>query len=169
MRIDWIRAIVAALTLALPAAGPAFAAGADEATPAPRHPAGTATFGEARSEEDRAEESEHARKLRRARAEHEVRRAAAAHKLEMEGTRESEVTRLRGAVSGLTRRESYLHHETYWSQRELDSLSRDPADLSAMARRGNAGRELNDLRNQLDSTTTTRQGAMRQLDGLRFR
>jgi hypothetical protein len=168
MRIDWIRAIVAAVTLGPPAAGAAFAAGADKATPVP-HPAETATLREARSEEDRPEESEHARKLRRAWTEHEARRAAAARKLEVEGARESEVNRLRGAVSDLTRRESYLHHETYWSQRELDSVSRDPADLSAMARRGNADRELSDLRNQLDSTTTTRQRAMRQLDGLRFR
>jgi hypothetical protein len=169
MKIDWIRAIVAALILALPAgaAGTAFAAG--EATPIPKEPAGTATFGNDPSEEDRAEESEQARKLRRARADHEARRAQAAHKLEVQGAREREVARLRGAVSGLTQRESFLRHEAYWSQRELDSISRDPADVSAMARRGNADRELNDLRNQLDLTTTARQGAMRQLDGLRFR
>ena len=171
MKINWTRAIVAALILALPAgaAGTVFAAGVGEATPSPREPAGTATFGNDRSVEDRAEESEQARKLRRARAEHEARRAEAAHKLEVQGAREREVARLRGAASGLAQRESFLHHEAYWSQREMDSISRDPANVSAMARRGNVDRELNDLRNQLDLTTTTREGAMRQLDRVRFR
>jgi hypothetical protein len=171
MKIEWVPALVAVLTLPLlaGAAGTAFAASTGEATLLPTEPAATTTFGDGRSDEDRAEESEQARRLRRARTEHEARRAEAAHKLEVEQAREREVARLRGAVSGLARRESFLHHEVYWNQRELDAISRDPADASAMARRGNVDRELNDLRNQLDLTATRRQGAMRQLDGARFR
>ena len=149
--------------------GSAFASGIDETTPLPAEPAATMTSTGDHGDEDAAAESEHARNLRRARAEHESRRAEAAQKLEAEQARGQEITRLHGAVSNLTRRESFLRHEVYWNQRELDAISRDPADTSAMARRGNVERELNDLRNQLYITKSMRQGSVRQLDGLRIR
>lgn len=119
-------------------------------------------------EHEQADEREQARRLRRARAEHESRRAEAARKLDVEQLRQREIARLRGGISNLGRRESFLHHDVYWTQRELDSVSRDPADLSAMARRGHLGREIHDVRNQLDQVTTMRSGAMKQLDELRF-
>jgi chromosome segregation ATPase len=119
--------------------------------------------------DDSVQSTEQARRLTRAWAEHEARRAETARKLDEEQARDREIARLRSAVSGLGRRESFLRHEVYWSQRELDAISRDPADTSAMARRGNVDRELNDLRNQLDLTLTPRQATMRQLDGLRLR
>ena len=170
MKIDWLSAIVVFFSLPVFAAATcAFAADTSERAPSPAEPAATATVENAPSDEDAAAETEHARKLRRARAEHESRRAEAASKLEGEQTREREVTRLHGAVSGLMRRESFLRHEVYWNQREFDSISRDPADASAMARRGNVERGLTDLRNQLDATSPLRQGSVRQLDGLRIR
>ena len=116
-----------------------------------------------------AEDAAHERRLRRARAEHEARRAEAAARLETEQTRQRELGTLQGTVSGLSRRESYLQHELYWTQRELDSISRDPADVSAMARRSSVEREFRDTRSQYDMTGGLRQGAMRQLDMLRVR
>lgn len=170
MKIYWLSVMMVFFSLPVFAgAACAFAAGSDEAVRPPAEPVATATVENDHSDEETVAESEHARNLRRARAEHESRRAEAAHKLEAEQTREREITRLHGAVSGLTRRESFLRHEVYWNQRELDSISRDPADASAMARRGNVERGLTELRNELDSTTPMRQGSVRQLDGLRIR
>lgn len=120
--------------------------------------------------EETGEDSVYDRRLRRARAEHETRRAEAAARLEAEQARQRELSTLQGTVSGLSRRESYLQHELYWTQRELDySISRDPADVSAMARRSSVERELRDIRSQYDTTGSLRQGAMRQFDTLRVR
>jgi hypothetical protein len=120
--------------------------------------------------EGTVEDSLYDRRLRRARAEHEARRAEAAARLEAEQARQRELSTLQGTVSGLSRRESYLQHELYSTQRELDySISRDPADVSAMARRGSVERELRDIRDQYGTTGSLRQGAMRQLDTLRVR
>ncbi|MGQ0751059.1 MAG: hypothetical protein ACT4PS_11035 [Betaproteobacteria bacterium] len=116
-----------------------------------------------------AEDSAYDRRLRRARAEHEARRAEAAARREAEQGRQRELSTFQGSVSGLSRRESYLQHELYWAQREFDSISRDPADVSAMARRSSVERELRDIRSQYDTTGGLRQGAMRQLDSLRVR
>jgi hypothetical protein len=119
--------------------------------------------------EEMMDHAVHERRLRRARAEHEARRAEAAARLETEQTRQRELSTLQGTVSGLARRESYLQHEIYWTQRELDSISRDPADVSAMARRSSVDREFRDIRSQYDTTGGLRQGSMRQLDTLRVR
>jgi hypothetical protein len=120
--------------------------------------------------EEITEDAAHERRLRRARAEHEARRAEAAARLETEQTRQRELATLQGTVSGLARRESYLQHELYWTKRELDySISRDPADVSAMARRSSVEREFRDIRSQYDTSGGLRQGAMRQLDTLRVR
>jgi hypothetical protein len=119
--------------------------------------------------DEAATESAHAKRLSRARAEHEARRAEAAARREAEQARQKEIGALQGSVSGLSRRQSYLQHELHWAQREFDSISRDPADASAMARRGNVERELRDIRSQYDTTGPLRQGAMRQLDTLRLR
>ena len=168
MKIDWLKAMVVSFSLPIfGGAACAFAAGTDDIVRPSAAPAATAENDH--SDEDAAAESEHARNLRRAQAEHESRRVEAARKLEAERARDQEITRTHGAVSGLTRRESFLRHEVYWNQRELDSISRDPADASAMARRGNVERGLIDLRNELDLTTPLRQGTVRQLDGLRIR
>lgn len=120
-------------------------------------------------EDEQAEERERAKRLRRAKAEEESRRAEAARKLEAEQTRQTEVNRARATVSNLERRESFLNHEVRWTQRELDSVSRDPADHSTMARRGGLERQLFYLQNQLNQTTTSKQGAMEQLKRLQFR
>jgi hypothetical protein len=160
-----IRRILKTIALSLLAGAAVTASPADnEFVTSPNEAAATFETGQ-----DPAQESEQVRRLRRARAEHEARRAEAARKVEAEEAREREIARLRGLASSLGRRESFLRHEVYWSQRELDAISRDPADASAMARRGNVDRELNDLRNQLDLTITPRRGTMRQLDGLHFR
>ena len=120
-------------------------------------------------DERQAEEREHAQKLRRAREELEARRTEAARRIEAGQFRRAEIGRLQEIASGIARRESYLGHETYWTQRERDSLSRDPADLSSMARRGNIDRQLYHYQNELERAGTLRQGVTTQLNGLQLR
>lgn len=120
-------------------------------------------------DEEQALEREHAQKLRRAREELESRRAEAARRLEAEQLRQRATSRLQGVVSGAARRESYLGHEVYWTQRERDSVPTDPADQSAIARRSNLDHQLYYYRNELDRTTTLRQSGTRDLNGLQVR
>ncbi|MBI2754402.1 MAG: hypothetical protein HYX46_12980 [Betaproteobacteria bacterium] len=120
-------------------------------------------------DEEQALEREHAQKLRRAREELESRRAEAARRLEAEQLRQREMVRLQGVVSGAARRESYLGHEVYWTQRERDSVPTDPADQSAAARRSTLDHQLYHYRNELDRTTTLRQGGTRNLNSLQGR
>lgn len=116
-----------------------------------------------------AEEREQAQRLRRAHAELEARRAEAMRKLDAEQFRQQEMSRLHAITSGAVRRGSYLDHEMYWTRRERDSLSRDPADLSSMARRGGLEHQLYRHQSELDRTNPLRQGASSALDGLRWR
>jgi len=120
-------------------------------------------------DEEQALEREHAQKLRRAREELESRRAEAARRLEAEQLRQGEMSRLQGVVSGAARRESFLGHEVYWTRRERDSVSSDPADQSAVARRSNLDHQLYYYRNELDRTSTLRQSGTSQLNGLQVR
>lgn len=120
-------------------------------------------------DEEQALEREHAQKLRRAREELESRRAEAARRLEAKQLRQREMSRLQGVVSGAARRESYLGHEVYWTQRERNSILADPADQSAVARRSNLDHQLYHDRNELDRTTTLRQSGTRDLNGLQVR
>lgn len=115
-------------------------------------------------EEEQAKEREQAERLRRAREEHEARRTEAARKLEAEQVRQKEIDRLRTTVMNLEQRESSLHHEVMSIQQQLGSVSRDPADHSAMARRSELERQLNYFQNQLNQTTTSKQGAMQHLN-----
>lgn len=116
-----------------------------------------------RIEEEQAEERGQAERLRRARAEHEARRTEAARKLEAEQIRQRESNRLRTTVMNLEQRESSLHHELMSIQQQLGSMSRDPADHSAMARRSELERQLSYLQNQLNQATASKQGAINQL------
>lgn len=115
-------------------------------------------------EEEQAGERDQAERLRRARREQEARRTEAARKLEAEHIRQREINRLRTTVMNLEQRESSLHHELMSVHQQLNSVSRDPADHSAMARRSALERELDYLRNQLNQITTSKQGAMNQLN-----
>ena len=110
-----------------------------------------------------------ARRLNRAWTEHEARRAEAAARREAETARQNEINRARGASSGYARRESFLRHDAYWQRREFDGITRDPADISAMARRGAVERDLRDTRSQLESAISGRENSLRQLDTLRIR
>jgi hypothetical protein len=126
---------------------------------------------EAAPDERQAEEREQMQKLRRAQAELEARRAEAARRLEGEQLRQSEMRRLYEAHA-ISRRESYLGGEVYWTQRERDSLQwKDPTDLSSMARRSNLDHQLHQHRNELDRAGTLRQGVThpRTLNGLQLR
>lgn len=76
-------------------------------------------------EDDRARENERARRLSRARIEHETKLAEKAARLQAELMREKETARLGAAISTAGRRESYLNHERFWLQREVDALPRD--------------------------------------------
>lgn len=118
------------------------------------------------ADEKPADEIERERRFRRARSEHETARTKAARSRWAEEDRLREVTNLGAVVSKLGQRESYLYHEVSGIQRDLDNVSRDPADLSSVARRSNLGHELHYLRNELDFTVTTRYRELRRLDEL---
>jgi hypothetical protein len=120
-------------------------------------------------EEERAREREAAQRLRRARAEHEARVEEAGRKLEADLARQREIGHLQRRVSTLGRLESSLHHEVLSTQQELSSLSRDPADHSALARRLHLERRHIHLQTELHGTTLSREPAMRRLDGLLVR
>jgi len=120
-------------------------------------------------DDQQALEREQAQKLRRTLEELESRRAEAVRRLEAELLRQREISRLRGDVSALVRRESYVGHEAYWTRRERDSVSRDPADHSAMARRSNIDHQLYQYNNELDRTGALRQSGTSQLNGLQLR
>lgn len=120
-------------------------------------------------DEAQAKEREQAQKLRRAREDLESRTAEAARRVDAEQTRQRELSGLQGTLSNLGRRESFLGHETYWTQRERDSVSRDPADHAAMARRSGLDHQLYYYRNELDRTSTLRQNGNGQLNGLLLR
>lgn len=124
---------------------------------------------EGQIDEEQAQEREHAQKLRRAREELELRQAEAARKRAAEQLRQREMSRLQGIVSGAGRRESFLSHDVYWAQRERGSISRDPADHSAMARRSNLDHQMYHLRNERERADTLRQRGTNQLNGLRLR
>lgn len=156
------RLIAVAITTFVGLAGQPRAAESDEA--------GVAQPAEVLPHSDEsAQEAAYARTLRRARAEHEARRTEAAARLEAEQLRQQEFGRLQGKVSGLARRESYLQHELHWTQRELDSVTRDSADVSAVARRGTLERELRDMRSQHETANGLGQDATTRLDALRLR
>lgn len=157
------RIVIGAIAILVGLAGQARAADSDEAAAA-HEPAKGLQY-----PDDAAEDAAYARRLNRARAEHEARRAETAARLEAEQARQREMGRLQGSVSGHARRQSYLQHELHWTQRELDSITRDPADVSAIARRGGVERELRDVRSQYETTNLLQQGATRQLDALRVR
>lgn len=121
------------------------------------------------SDEERAQQSEQARRLNRARKELENRRAEAAERAEKQQALAREKMQLQESVSGYVRRESYLGHERYWTRRQFDGITRDPADPSSMARRGALARELSDIGSQLDSAGADRESTSRRLDTLRWR
>lgn len=120
-------------------------------------------------EEVAPDDASSARRLNRAWTEHEARRAEDAARREAEILRQNEISRARGALSNYGRRESFLRHESYWQRREYDGITRDPADISAMARRGAVERELRDTGSQLEGALSGRQDSSRQLDTLRVR
>lgn len=120
-------------------------------------------------DEAQAQEREQAQKLRRAREDLESRTAEAARRLDAQQTRQRELSGLQGTLSNLGRRESYLAHEMYRTQRERDAVSRDPADHSAMARRSGLDHQLYQDRNELDRASTLRQNGTSQLNGLLLR
>lgn len=121
------------------------------------------------TEEEQATEREQAERLRRSREQQEARRTESARKLETDQARHREVNRLRTTVMNLEQRESSLHHEVMSTQQQLGSVSRDPADHSALARRSELERQLNYLQSQLNQTTTSKQGALNQLNQLQVR
>ena len=122
------------------------------------------------ADEQQAEEREQARKLRRAQEALEASRVETARKLEAALTRQAEIRRLEEVRASLARRESYLGHEIYWSQRERDSLLwKDPTDLSSMSRRSTLDHQLNRYQSELERTGTLNQSVTTQLRGLRAR
>jgi len=89
-----------------------------------------------------------------------------------EYVRQMEMRRLQENRSMPSPRESYLGHETYWTQRERDSLQwKDPTDLSSMARRSSLDHQLYQNRSELDRAGTLRQGVINPstLNGVQLR
>lgn len=132
-------------------------------------PARAAASADAAREKEEALDREEAAKLRQLREEQELRRREATRKLNAELRRQAEISRLRATVTGHEQRESTLHHELRSLQRQMGSVSRDPSDHSAMARRMDLERQLGYTQNQLNYATRSREGAARQLDDLRPR
>lgn len=155
-----------ALALFFTLLGPVFA-GTDEATPINRTEKLASSVDQ--TDEEQTRESAQARRIWRAREQHEKELAEKAIRREAALAREREAVRLETTFSNTARRESYLNHERYWLQREVDALPRDPADLSAMARRGAGDRELRDVLSARSTGDTLRQNTLRQLDTLRVR
>lgn len=121
------------------------------------------------ADESRSEEREAARRLRRARAQHEAARAESRRQREAEQARHSEITRLHSGVSDLERRESFLRHEAREARLQLDATPTDPVNHPAMVQRGELERRLVDQRMELHRTMTSRDDAVRRLDALRLR
>ena len=128
-----------------------------------------AESGHVAPEDEQALEREEAAKLRRLREEQALRRREAARRLDAELKSRAEASRLRTTVMGLEQRESTLHHEVRSLQQQLGTVSRDPADHSAMTRRMDLERQLGYTQNQLHYATRSRESAARQLDDLRPR
>lgn len=123
-------------------------------------------------DERQVEEREQVQKLRRAREELEMRRDEQARRHEGEYVRQMEMRRLQETRSMPSPRESYLGHETYWTQRERDSLQwKDPTDLSSMARRSTLEHQMYQQRIELDRAGTLRQGVVGpgNLNGIQVR
>ena len=151
-------------TMALTALLFSAAAGAQEFDPGTP----TATL----PDERQVEEREQVQKLRRAREELEMRRDEQARRQEGDYVRQMEMRRLQENRSMPSPRESYLGHETYWTQRERDSLQwKDPTDLSSMARRSTLDHQMYQQRNELDRAGTLRQGVVGpgNLNGIQVR
>ncbi|HEV8097016.1 MAG TPA: hypothetical protein VGP71_14905 [Burkholderiales bacterium] len=122
------------------------------------------------ADEQQAEEREQTQKLRRAQEALEASRVESARKLEAALARQAEIRRLEEVRAGLARRESYLGHEIYWSQRERDSLQwKDPTDLSSMSRRSTLDHQLNRYQSELERTGTLNQSVTTQLRSLQAR
>jgi len=160
MKAHWAHALALLSVLITPVF-----AGTEEATPTNGKRAASADA----TDEEQIRESEQARRIRRAREEHERAFAERAVRREAALARDKEAARLETTLSNTGRRESYLTHERYWLQREVDALPRDPADLSAMARRGASERELRDVLSEQGNVGALRQNTPRQLDTLRLR
>lgn len=120
-------------------------------------------------EEEQVEDGADAARLRRAREQQELRRTEAIRRLEMEQARQREISRLQALVSSLVQIESSLHHQVVATQQELASLSKDPASISAIARRADLESRLSYLHTQWNQATTSKQAAMRQLSDLQIR
>ena len=120
-------------------------------------------------EEEQAEEREQQDWLRRARQEQEARRSEATRKLETEQARQWEISRLRTTVMHHEQRGSYLHHDIVSTRQQLDSISRNPADHSAVVKRSELERQLNYQQLQSNQTTMSKDDAMKRLEQLRIR
>ena len=126
--------------------------------------------GAAPDEQQQAEDREHAKRIRRAIDEFEARRTESARKLDAELFRQAEILRLEDVRAGLTRRESYLGGEIYWTQRERDSLQwKNPTDLSAFSRRSTLDHQMYQYSNELERAGTQRLGVTNQLNSLQRR
>lgn len=160
LMIRSIAAVVAAALTAVPAM----------AAEPPQDAAGTAVDTDrGYVDEPQAEERAQMQRLRRAREQHEANRAQAARRREAEQARQAEAQRLHTDVQRLDRDASTFHHDTRQLRGEIHLISKVPADHSAIARRGELERRLNDQQLRLHQTTASRDEAMRRLDQIRFR
>ncbi len=127
---------------------------------------------DAAQEDEAAIERAHAERLRRAIEKSETNQAEYARRRDSELGRQTDLSRLQSRLSVLERDESLLHGQLRNTETQLVYMRRDPADMSAHARRSELESRVSYYRSQLNQVTAEKQGALRQLrdlNDLRFR
>jgi chromosome segregation ATPase len=124
-------------------------------------------------EEDEAalaeRERAHAERLRRAIEKSEQEQADHARRRDSEQVRRAEFTRLQSRIAVLERDESTLQGQMRDAEAQLVYMRRDPADMSAHARRSELESRVAYYRSQLHHIFAEKQTALRQINELRFR
>ncbi len=124
---------------------------------------------EATESDEAALERAHAERLRRAIERSEAEQAERARRRDSELGRQGELTRLQSRISVLERDESLLQGQVRNAETQLLYTRRDPADMSAHARRSELESRVSYYRSQLYQIAAEKQIALRQLNDLRFR
>jgi septal ring factor EnvC (AmiA/AmiB activator) len=120
---------------------------------------------EAAVERERA----YAERLRRAIEKSEQEQSDYARRRDSEQSRQTEFTRLQSRIAVLERDESTLQGQMRNAETQLVYMRRDPADMSAHARRSELESRVSYYRSQLHHIFAEKQTALRQINELRFR
>lgn len=109
----------------------------------------------------------HAERLRRAIEKYETEQTETKRRRDDEFGRQAGLTRLQARLSVLDREESTLQGRMRQTETQLVYMHRDPADISAHARRSELQSRVSYYRSQINQITAEKQIALRQLSELR--